>query len=137
MSTTARQQEVTADPIPSVVGTWSVAWPTGSAPSLPSSLTDLQIDYQAQGTSFDQIFGSLSSMPPEISSYALRDGKITRLSDDSLFIFFVLRIDSEDHIFEGSVSISGGSMQGEKPIVQFGNDGQGDGSWSAQAQSGG
>ncbi|MBV9926740.1 MAG: hypothetical protein JOZ96_17105 [Acidobacteria bacterium] len=137
MSTTARTQEVNGDPVPRVVGTWNVAWPTDSSPSLPTSLTDLRIEYQAPGASFDRIFGSLSSTPPDVTSYALRDGKINRLSDTSLLIFFVLRIDGEDHIFEGALSLSGETMLGEKPRVQFGHGGAGDGSWSAQAQSGG
>lgn len=137
MSTTARTQEVTNDPVPSVVGTWDVAWPPDSPSSQMTLLTDLQIDYQAPGRSFDRIFGSLSSTQPNATSYALKGGTITRLSDTSLFIFFVLRIDSEDHIFEGALTISGESMLGERPKVQFGHDGMGDGSWSAQAQSGG
>lgn len=127
----------TGGPVPDVVGTWNVTWPTDSSQSLPTSLTVLQIDYQAPGTSFDQIFGSLSSMPPNITSYALRDGTITRLNDESLFVFFVLRVNSEDQTFNGFLSPSGKSMKGKQPTVPFEDNESGDGSWSAQAQSGG
>lgn len=136
MSTTARMQEVIDDLVPSVVGTWNVTWPTDSSSSLPASLTALQIVYQAPGVSFDQIFGSMSSTPPDITSYALMNGKITRLGDGSLFVSFVLCIDSKDYEFEGLL-LSERSMLGEEPTVQSGTFDAGDGSWSAQAQGGG
>lgn len=110
--------------IPSLVGIWELE--VGSDSDLPKKLTTIQITFQKHGETCDLIFGYVNSVPPNMSSYAIRDGQVT----NNLEVFFVVRISGSDYIFNGFVYDEGQKM-GAHPD-------EGDpGSWSAQAQSGG
>jgi hypothetical protein len=140
MSKNAPRHATNVDSIPSVVGNWEIEIPAPAGNPL-FGLTSIQISYQEHGDAFDRIFGSISSSPPQVTSYAIMDGQVTRPSLDTMSVNFVVRMNGTDYRFTGTLEPGGQDIIGSSPAFPLtdghGPPGHGDGSWSAQAQSGG
>lgn len=146
MSQTAPTQETTDEPLPSMRGNWEIEIPVPKDDPRYDALyglTTLEITFQAPGEHLDRIFGSVNSspaLPSGATSYAIRDGQVSNSPDgNGYFVYFVLRRGSADYTFTGILDSQTRYVQGRTPVfaVAGPGGGAGDGSWSAQAQSGG